>query len=175
MTEIAILANGCFWCTEAIFKKIKGVVSVVPGYIGGDIPNPTYEQVCTGKTNHAEAVQITFEANVITYAKLLDVFWHTHNPTTLNKQGADVGTQYRSAIFYTSEEQKAIAEKSKLDLDLSGTYSDPVVTEITKATIFYPAENYHHDYFNNNPTAGYCQLVIQPKLEDFWKRYKELI
>ncbi|GIK83968.1 MAG: peptide methionine sulfoxide reductase MsrA [Patescibacteria group bacterium] len=175
MTETATFANGCFWCTEALFQQLKGVTSVIPGYTGGKRKNPTYEQVSTGVSGHAEAIQITFDPTIISYETLLDVFWHTHNPTTLNKQGFDVGTQYRSAIFYHDEKQKEIAEKSLQAIKKEGVYADPIVTEITQFDVFYPAENYHKDYYKKHPDAPYCTIVIKPKLEKFWKRYKHLI
>lgn len=175
MTETATLANGCFWCTEALFQQLKGVISVTPGYTGGQRENPTYDQVATGVSGHAEAIQIIFDPATVNYETLLDVFWHTHNPTTLNKQGYDVGTEYRSAIFYHDEKQKEIAEKSLSTIEKEELYSDPIVTEITKFAVFYPAENYHKDYYKKNSDAPYCKFVIEPKLEKFWKRYKHLI
>lgn len=174
MTETATIANGCFWCTEAIFQQLKGVDSVIPGYSGGSRKNPSYEQVSTGVSGHAEAIQIKFDPNVISFETLLDVFFHTHNPTTLNRQGADVGTQYRSAIFYHDEKQKKTAQTVLDNIKKEGIYSDPIVTEITKFNEFYPAENYHKDYYKKNPNAPYCKFVIEPKLEKFWKKYKHL-
>ncbi len=173
MTELetATLANGCFWCTEAVFKRLKGVVSVIPGYSGGQRENPSYEQVSSGATGHAEAIQIKFDPKILPYEKLLDIFFHTHNPTTLNQQGNDIGTQYRSAIFYHDEQQKQIAEKSKTDLENSHYYKDPIVTEIVPFTHFYEAENYHQDYYNNNRNAPYCTFVIDPKLQKLLKEY----
>lgn len=173
-TEIATLANGCFWCTETLFLQLRGVVSVTPGYTGGTIGTPEYEEVARGATGHAEAIQIVFDPNVISFETLLDVFFHTHNPTTLNRQGADVGTQYRSAIFYHSPEQKEIAEKSLKAFEAEHLYNDPVVTEITQASAFYPAEKYHRDFYKKNPNALYCKFVIDPKLQAFWQRYKHL-
>ena len=167
----ATLANGCFWCTEAIFGRLDGVKSVLPGYSGGSLENPSYEQVCTGRTGHAEAAQIEYDPNIMSYEKLLDVFWHTHDPTTLNRQGNDVGTQYRSAIFYHSDEQKQIAEKSKKELEERHVFNDPIVTEIVPLITFYPAENYHKKYFDNNKDAPYCRFVIEPKVEKLLKRY----
>ena len=167
----ATFANGCFWCTEAIFTRINGVNSVVPGYSGGTIENPSYEQVCTGGTGHAEVAQIEFEPDIISFKKLLDVFWHTHDPTTLNRQGNDVGTQYRSAIFYHDEEQKQIAEKSKKEIGESGLYNDPIVTEIVPLIMFYPAEDYHKKYYEQNQDASYCMYVIEPKVQKLLKQY----
>src|SRR5579859_3826572 len=149
-TDTAILAGGCFWCTEAIFKRLKGVISIAPGYAASNVPNPSYRAVCTGETGAAEAIEITYDPAVISYDKLLEVFWHLHDPTTLNRQGNDVGTQYRSAIFYLNEEQKEIALASKEATDKARLYKKPIVTEITAFTNFYPAEDYHHDYFDNN-------------------------
>jgi len=167
--KAAVFAGGCFWCTEAIFNELKGVKKVVSGYTGGKVANPTYKQVTTGLTGHAECTQITYDPELVTFAELLEVFWMTHDPTTLNRQGADSGTQYRSAIFYTDEDQKqeAIAWKAKLDKEK--IWSDPIVTEITKLEKFYPAEDYHQEYYENNPNQGYCRIVITPKLEKFKK------
>ncbi|OGH69079.1 MAG: peptide-methionine (S)-S-oxide reductase [Candidatus Magasanikbacteria bacterium RIFCSPHIGHO2_01_FULL_47_8] len=173
--ETATLAGGCFWCTEAVFKRLKGVISVMPGYAGGAVPNPTYTQVSDGDTGYAEATQIVFDPAVIPYATLLDVFWAAHNPTTLNQQGNDVGTQYRSAIFYHSEEQKKTAEESKKHVEESGKYKDPVVTEITEFTNFYPAEKEHLDFYNRNREYGYCRLVIDPKIQKLYKDFGGLI
>ena len=163
-TEIATLANGCFWCSEAIFSRLKGVKSVLPGYSGGKVENPSYDDVCTGRTGHAEAAQIEFDPTVISFEKLLDVFWHTHDPTTLNRQGNDVGTQYRSAIFYHNDEQRKIAENSKRGLDDRGIYKDPIVTEIMPFKKFYVAENYHKKYYEQHQDAPYCRYVIDPKI-----------
>jgi peptide-methionine (S)-S-oxide reductase len=174
MTQTATIANGCFWCTQAIFQQLKGVDSVKPGYTGGHNNNPSYEQVGTGNSGHAEAIQIIFNPEVISYETLLDVFFHTHNPTTLNKQGADAGTQYRSEIFYHDDEQKEIAKQSLTDFKKEGIYPDPIVTQISKFNKFFIAEDYHNDYYKNNPEAGYCKAVIEPKLEKFWKKYKNL-
>ena len=159
-TEIATLANGCFWCSEAIFKRLKGVKSVLPGYAGGMVENPSYEQVCTGKTGHAESTQIEFDPKLITFEKILDVFWHTHDPTTLNRQGNDVGTQYRSAIFYYNQKQKETAGKSKRDLEKEGVYKDPIVTEITDFRDFYVAEDYHKNYYENNQALHIAILLL---------------
>ena len=172
-TEIATLANGCFWCSEAVFSRLKGVKSVVPGYSGGKIEEPSYEDVCTGRTGHAEAAQIEFDPAVISFEKLLDVFWHTHDPTTLNRQGADVGTQYRSAIFYHDDRQREIAENSKRELEEEGIYNDPIVTEITPFKNFYIAENYHKKYYENHQDAQYCKFVIEPKIRKLLKQYEK--
>lgn len=163
-TEIITLGAGCFWCIEAVLEKIDGVTGVVSGYMGGHVKNPTYEEVCTKTTGHAEVVQVTFDPEVLPLGELLDHFWKLHDPTTLNRQGADEGPQYRSAIFYQSDEQKTIAEASKKKTDEAKLYKDPIVTEITKATTFFPAEDYHQDFYRNNPNYGYCRVVIAPKL-----------
>ena len=168
---IATFGNGCFWCTEAIFQQLKGVESVYPGYIGGHVKNPTYAEVCTGNTGHAEAIQIKYDPAVISYRELLDVFFYTHDPTTLNRQGNDVGTQYRSAIFYHDKEQKAAAEKIINQLTAEEVYDDPIVTEVTAYDVFYLAEDYHKNYYNNNKNQGYCRAVINPKLDKFMKKY----
>ena len=172
-TEIATFGGGCFWCTEAIFSSLKGVQSVESGYSGGKTKNPTYQEVCTGETGHAEVIQITFNPKVISFHELLEVYWETHDPTTLNRQGADVGTQYRSVIFYHSPEQKEIAEKYKAELNKENVFNKPVVTEITVFDHFYKAEDYHQEYFANHPNQGYCQFVIVPKLEKFRKIFKD--
>ncbi len=171
-TETATFGGGCFWCTEAIFRSLKGVETVESGYSGGETKNPTYQEVCTGETGHAEVIQITFEPNVVSFRELLEVFWETHDPTTLNRQGADSGTQYRSVVFYHSPEQKEIAEKYKSALNKENVYHQPVVTEITAFDQFYKAENYHQNYFTNNRSQGYCQFVIVPKIEKFRKIFK---
>mgnify|MGYP001596470141 CR=1 FL=1 len=171
MNETATLAVGCFWCTEAIFKRLKGVQSVLPGYSGGTTQNPTYEQVCSGTPGHAEAIQIKFDEALIPFEKILDIFWHTHNPTTLNQQGNDIGTQYRSAIFYHDEKQKKVAEKSKESLEKEHLYPDPIVTEIVPFEKFYEAENYHKDYFDKNKNQSYCTMVIDPKIHKLLKEY----
>ena len=168
---IATFGNGCFWCTEAIFQQLEGVETVLPGYTGGEVKNPTYKAVCAGTTGHAEAIQITFDPKVITYRELLDVFFYTHDPTTLNRQGNDVGTQYRSAIFYHDEQQKMDAEKMISQLTSEKVYDDAIVTEITSLDVFYVAEDYHIDYYNNNKNQGYCRAVINPKLDKFVKKY----
>jgi peptide-methionine (S)-S-oxide reductase len=172
-TRIAVFAGGCFWCTEAMFSQLKGVKKVISGYSGGKVANPTYNQVCTGLTGHAECTQITYDPEQVTFGELLEVFWMTHDPTTLNRQGADSGTQYRSAIFYTDEVQKeeAIAYKAKLEKEK--IWKDPIVTEITKYEKFYPAEDYHQEYYKNNPNQGYCRIVITPKLEKFRKVFAD--
>ena len=162
--ETATFAGGCFWCTEAIFQRLKGVESYLPGYAGGEVPSPTYQQVCEGTTGHAEAIQIQFDPQVISYEKLLEIFWHTHNPTTLNRQGNDEGPQYKSVIFYHDEKQKNIAEKSREEVEKSKLYSDPIVTEIVPFTNFYEAEDYHKNYYENNRNQGYCSFVIDPKI-----------
>jgi len=173
-TDTATFGTGCFWCTEAIFKELEGVISVTSGYSGGSVPNPTYKEVCTGETGHAETVQIVYDPAKITFDELLEVFWQVHDPTTLNRQGADVGTQYRSAIFYRDDEQKQKAEKYKAELDKSGAINKPIVTEITKFDKFYSAEDYHQDYYaNNSNTNPYCSIVIRPKLEKFEKVFKK--
>jgi len=170
--EIATLANGCFWCSEAIFKKIKGVKYILPGYTGGTPKNPSYDQVCTGMTGHAESIQIKFDPKVISFEKILNIFWHTHDPTTLNRQGNDVGTQYRSAIFYHNEKQKEIAENSKKDLEKENIYKKPIVTEITPFKNFYVAEDYHKDYYENHKNDPYCNFIIDPKLYKLLQKYR---
>ena len=170
--EIAIFGNGCFWCTEAIFMQLKGVESVLPGYSGGKIKNPSYKEVCTGNTGHAEVIQIIFDPNIISYRELLEVFFYTHDPTTLNRQGNDVGTQYRSAIFYNSKNQKEDAELIIRQLEAEGVYDRKIVTEITAFDVFYPAEDYHQNYYNNNKDQPYCRAVINPKLDKFVKKYQ---
>jgi peptide-methionine (S)-S-oxide reductase len=163
--EVATFGAGCFWCTEAVFERIDGVKSVKSGYMGGHVKNPTYKQVCGGDTGHAEVTRIEFDPKKVSYARLLETYWHMHDPTSLNRQGADEGTQYRSAIFYYSEEQKKTAEQSKKALEASGDYKKPIVTQIVPASEFYEAENYHQDYFNNNREAPYCRMIIAPKLK----------
>jgi len=170
--EILTFGSGCFWCTEAVFQQLKGVTSVVSGYAGGHVENPSYEQVTTGRTGHAEVCQIQFDSEQISFEDLLEVFFNTHDPTTLNRQGNDVGTQYRSVIFYHNEEQKKIAERVKEELDRSGTWKNPIVTEIVPFEKFYKAEGYHQNYYRNNPNQGYCRLVIAPKLNKFEKVFK---
>ncbi|HHZ78125.1 MAG TPA: peptide-methionine (S)-S-oxide reductase MsrA [Candidatus Lambdaproteobacteria bacterium] len=163
--ESATLGGGCFWCLEAVYSRLDGVRSISPGYAGGKVQDPTYEQVCSGETGHAEVVQISFDPQKTSYETLLDWFWRCHDPTTLNRQGGDVGTQYRSVIFYQNELQKTEAYESKKNAGKSGMYVDPIVTEISALTDFYSAEDYHHDYYSNNSNAGYCTYIIQPKLE----------
>ncbi len=169
----AIFANGCFWCTEAIFRELEGVEKVEAGYIGGFVENPTYKAVCTGQTGHAEALRIYFDASKTSFNELLDVFFATHNPTTLNRQGADVGTQYRSEIFYLNDAQKKASEKFIKALKTAKVFDDAIVTKISKATAFYKAEDYHQNYYNNNKSQGYCNAVINPKLQKFRKHFKE--
>ncbi|MFW9966995.1 MAG: peptide-methionine (S)-S-oxide reductase MsrA [Candidatus Thorarchaeota archaeon] len=170
--EIATFAAGCFWCVEAVFQQLKGVASVVSGYTGGNTDNPTYNEVLTGKTGHAEACQIEFDPEQITFEELLEVFFETHDPTTLNRQGNDIGTQYRSAIFYHDESQKKAADRYKEKLGASGAWKNPIVTQITPFTKFYRAEDYHQNYFRNNPNQQYCRFVIKPKVEKFEKVFK---
>jgi peptide-methionine (S)-S-oxide reductase len=169
---IATLGAGCFWCVEAVFQQLKGVERVVSGYAGGQVEKPTYRQVCTGTTGHAEAVQVTFDPEVISFEELLEVFWRTHDPTTLNRQGADVGTQYRSAIFYHDDGQRAAAEKSKREAQAAGLWPNPIVTEIVAFTNFYAAEDYHQNYYRDNPEQGYCRMVIDPKIRKFHKEFQ---
>jgi len=171
-TDTATFGNGCFWCTEAIFQQLNGVVSATSGYSGGHVANPSYEEVCEKNTGHAEALQIVYDPAVITFDELLEVFWQTHDPTTLNRQGNDVGPQYRSVIFYHSAKQKERAEHYKAELDKSGAFNQPVVTAIEPFKNFYPAEDYHQDYYNKNGNAPYCTFVIRPKLEKFEKVFK---
>jgi len=172
-TEIAILGAGCFWCIEAIFQQLIGVESVKSGYSGGHIKNPGYKEVCTGRTGHAEVAQIEFDANLISFTDILEVFWKVHDPTTLNRQGNDVGTQYRSVVFYTSDEQKKLAEAYKKQLDESGVFQNPIVTEITEFGVFYLAENEHGNYFNLHKEEQYCQFVVRPKVEKFQKAFEK--
>lgn len=167
----ATLAGGCFWCLEAVYVEVEGVEEVVSGYTGGSTPNPTYEQVCTGTTGHAEAVQITYDPDVISYQDVLEIFFSVHDPTTLNRQGADVGTQYRSAIFYHSAEQRDIAQEMIAELDAANRWDRPIVTEVEPLETFYPAEDYHQQYYENHPRRGYCQMVIAPKLAKFRKKF----
>ncbi|MCK5124455.1 MAG: peptide-methionine (S)-S-oxide reductase MsrA [Dehalococcoidia bacterium] len=174
--EVAILAGGCFWCLEAVFKEIAGVEKVVSGYTGGITVNPTYEQVCTGKTGHAEAVQVSFDPSRISYREILEIFFSIHDPATLNRQGGDVGTQYRSVIFYNSEQQKTIAEELIAELNTAHLWKNPVVTQIVPLHTFYSAEEYHQGYFANHPEQGYCRAVISPKLSKFrqqWSKHLE--
>ncbi|WP_197231048.1 peptide-methionine (S)-S-oxide reductase MsrA [Novipirellula artificiosorum] len=161
---VATLAGGCFWCTEAVYERIDGVGDVVSGYIGGQVVNPNYTQVCTGRTGHAEAVEVHFDPSKRTFEEILEIFFKTHDPTTLNRQGPDTGTQYRSGIFYHNQEQKQIAEKYIEKLNQSGEFNRPIVTKLEPATVFYPAEEYHQDYYRRNPNAGYCQMVVRNKV-----------
>ena len=171
--EVATLGGGCFWCLEAVFEETRGVLAVVNGYAGGDVVNPRYEQVSMGKTNHAEVVQVTFDANIVSYEEILKIFWLIHDPTTLNRQGNDIGTQYRSVIFYHDAKQKEVAEASiKL---FSTKFLNPIVTQLLPMPTFYKAEDYHQDYFKNNPNQGYCSFVVAPKVEKFKGVYKDLV
>jgi peptide-methionine (S)-S-oxide reductase len=172
-SAVATFGAGCFWCTEAVFENLKGVTDVVSGYAGGKIPDPTYEQVCTGRTGHAEVCQIHYNPDEVKFVELLEVFWKTHDPTTLNQQGADKGTQYRSVVFYHDDEQKRIAEVYKNKLDESGAFPAKIVTEISPLPKFYVAEDYHQDYYRNNPGQGYCMAVVRPKVEKFKKVFKD--
>lgn len=173
ITEKALLGGGCFWCIEAVYSRTMGVESAISGYAGGARKNPSYEQVCSGATGHAEVVEITFDSSVIAYDEILDIFWLIHNPTTLNQQGADRGTQYRSVIYYYNEEQKAIAEGSVQKAQ--SEWSDPIVTELSPVPEFYPAEGYHQDYYSVHPTQGYCHMVVRPKVEKFMKEFPEKV
>ena len=173
--ETATFGSGCFWCTEAIFLNLDGVTKVVSGYTGGKDKNPTYKEVCSGLTGHAEVIQLTFDPEKVTYDQLLEIFWQTHDPTTLNQQGADVGTQYRSVIYYHSDEQKRSAEFYRSRLEEEGAFDKPIVTEISSAATFYKAEDYHQNYYNLNNNAPYCSYVIQPKLEKFKKAFKDML
>ncbi len=170
--ELTTLGSGCFWCTEAVYQQLKGVETVISGYSGGQLENPSYKQVTTGRTGHAEVCQIQFDSEQISFEDMLEVFFSTHDPTTLNRQGDDVGTQYRSVIFYHNDVQREIAERVKREFDGSGTWKNPIVTEIGPYEKFYSAEDYHQNYFRNNPNQGYCQLVIAPKLKKFEKVFK---
>ena len=165
--EVATLGSGCFWCSEAVYSELIGVVKVEPGYAGGIVPDPTYEQVCTDRTGHAEVAQVTFDPGRLTFKELLEVFFSTHDPTSLNRQGADVGTQYRSVIFYHSSDQKQTAETMIRELTYQKVFKSPIVTQVVGLTKFYPAEDYHRDYYRRNPGQGYCQVVIAPKLSKF--------
>ncbi|WP_339610595.1 peptide-methionine (S)-S-oxide reductase MsrA [uncultured Planktosalinus sp.] len=171
--KLATFAGGCFWCTEAVFQRIKGVLSVVPGYIGGAVKNPAYREVCTGRTGHAEAIQLRYDSTVISFEELLEVFFATHDPTTLNQQGNDKGTQYRSAVFYNSEFQKNATEKMITSLNKAGTFENSIVTDVTAAPVFYKAEIDHFEYFNRNQDQMYCQMVIAPKLKKIKDNFKE--
>lgn len=169
--EIATFGAGCFWCTEAVFLNVNGVEKVESGYSGGKIKNPSYREICTGTTGHAEVTQITFDSKMVTFEELLEVFWNTHDPTTLNRQGADEGTQYRSVVFYHNESQKSTAEDYKKQLEASRLFKNPIVTEISPIKDFYKAEDYHQNYFALNPNQSYCQYVIRPKVEKFKKQF----
>jgi len=171
--EVVTLGGGCFWCLEAVYDRLKGVEDVVSGYAGGYVPSPSYQQVCTGATGHAEVVQITFDPAIITFRDILDVFFTIHDPTTPNRQGADVGTQYRSAIFYHTDEQRAVAEQTIAELDAAGVWDAPIVTEVTPLTAFYPAEDYHQEYYARNPNQGYCRMVIAPKVAKLRQHFLE--
>ncbi len=171
--EVATLGAGCFWCVEAVFKELEGVLDVESGYMGGHVINPTYEQVCSKTTGHAEVCRLTYDPAKITFDEILQVFWTAHDPTTLNRQGADEGPQYRSAVFYHSDEQKQLAKKYKKELDESGAFRNPIVTEITAASVYYKAEGYHQDYYELNPNDRYCQLVAQPKIDKVRKVFKD--
>jgi peptide-methionine (S)-S-oxide reductase len=174
-SEIATLAGGCFWCTEAVLQKLRGVEKVVPGYTGGHVADPTYNAVCAGATGHAEAVQVTFDPDVISYEQLLEVYFELHDPTTLNRQDADVGTQYRSAVFYHSESQREAVERVIAAVNASSKHADPVVTEVSPASSFYEAEDYHHNFYEDNKNYPYCSIVISPKVTKLYKTFGELV
>jgi len=173
--EVATLAGGCFWCIEGVFREVNGVENVVSGYTGGTAVNPTYEQVCTGKTGHAESVQVSFNPSKISYREILEIFFSIHDPTTLNMQGADVGTQYRSAIFYHNEQQKQVAEELIRELNKANLWDKPIVTQIVPLDTFYPAEEYHQEYFSRHPEQAYCQMVISPKIGKFRKQWTKYL
>jgi len=173
--EVAVFGGGCFWCTEAVFSELNGVIDVIPGYAGGNFKNPTYADVCSGETGHAEVVKVTFNPTIISYNQLLDVFFKIHDPTTLNRQGADIGTQYRSVIFFTSKEQEELAKQKISKLNTEKVFPKPVVTEISELPFFYEAEKYHHNYLKNNPMQPYCKFVINPKVEKFRRTFSPLI
>lgn len=170
--ELATFGAGCFWCTEAVFQNVRGVSKVVSGYAGGKVKNPTYREICTGTTGHAEVAQITFDPSKVSFVELLEVFWNTHDPTTLNKQGADEGTQYRSVVFYHNDDQRQAATDYKKQLEASKVFKNPIVTEISPLPDYYPAENYHQNYFELNPNQSYCQYVVRPKVEKFKKQFQ---
>lgn len=172
-TKTIILGGGCFWCTEAVYQDLKGVVKVESGYCGGQIKNPSYKEVCNGTTGHAEVIKITFDPSIITYKDLVDIFWHVHDPTTLNKQGNDIGTQYRSVVFYANEEEKKLAEQSRFEAQTQKIWKDPIITSLEPLSEFYKAEDYHQNYYKANPNQGYCVYVINPKVEKFRKEYKD--
>ncbi len=171
--QLATFGSGCFWCTEAVFQRVAGVEKVESGYAGGKVKNPTYKEICSGLTGHAEVIRLTYDPNKVSFEALLEIFWKTHDPTTLNRQGNDIGTQYRSVIFYHNEEQRNLAEAYRHKLDESGVFDRPVVTEISPATTFYVAENYHQDYYNLNGNAPYCAFIIQPKVEKLKKVFSD--
>lgn len=171
--EVATLGGGCFWCVEAVFEEIRGVADVVSGYAGGSVPDPTYRQVCSGRTGHAEVVQVSFDPDVVSYREILEVFFTTHDPTTPNRQGADVGTQYRSVVFYHDEEQERIVQEVIEDFEARGVWDDPIVTQVEPLPAFYRAEDYHQDYFSQNPNQPYCQMVIAPKVSKLRRQYLE--
>ena len=173
--QVAVFGGGCFWCTEAVFEELRGVISIMPGYTGGTVPNPTYDAVCTGETGHAEATRIIFDPTQVSYHDLLTVFFATHDPTTLNRQGNDVSTQYRSAIFYATPEQEVEAEKFIADLTATDPNGRPIVTEVMPLGEFYDAEDYHRQYFKNHPEKGYCQVIIEPKVEKLQKQFANLL
>ena len=173
LPDTATFGAGCFWCVEAVFQEMKGVIKVTSGYSGGEVKNPSYKEVCTGLTGHAEVCQIVYNPNEVSFKELLEAFWQTHDPTTINRQGNDAGTQYRSVIFYHNEAQKQLAEKYKAELDKSGAFAKPIVTAIDPFTKFYPAEDYHQNYYNQNGDAPYCQYIIQPKVEKFKKVFHD--
>lgn len=174
-TEIAVLGGGCFWCTEAVFKMLRGVVSVVPGYTGGKTEHPTYEDVCTGNTGHAEVIRIEYDPALVSFKTLLTIFFASHDATTLNRQGNDVGTQYRSVIFYTTDDQKKVAEAFIRELDASASEGDPIVTMVESLVKFYPAEDYHKNYFERNGSNSYCEIVIAPKLQKVQEKFAEIL
>ena len=167
-----ILGGGCFWCTEAVYQDLKGVIQVESGYCGGQMKNPSYKDICTGTTGHAEVIKITYDPSIITFKDIVDIFWHVHDPTTLNRQGNDAGTQYRSVVFYANEEEKKLAEQSKFEAQTQKIWNDPIVTTFEPLSIFYKAEDYHQNYYKTNPNQGYCVYVISPKVEKFRKEYK---
>ena len=171
--EVATLGGGCFWCTEAVFRELKGILKVESGYSGGTVANPSYQQVCTGRTGHAEVAQITFDPQIISYKEILEIFFTVHDPTTLNRQGPDAGTQYRSVIFYHNNQQKVMAEQVIKEITNAGIWDAPIVTQVEPLTAFYKAEDYHQQYFENNPAQPYCQIVIAPKVRKFREHYRE--
>jgi peptide-methionine (S)-S-oxide reductase len=174
-TEVVTLGGGCFWCTEAVFLRLRGVKKVTSGYTGGSVSNPTYEQICTGRTGHAEVIRVEFDPSIISFEQILDVFFHTHDPTTLNRQGADRGTQYRSVVFFNSKQQKDKATELIHKLDDSEDFDEPIVTTLEELNEFYSAEDYHQNYYDLNPNQGYCRAVIDPKMAKFQKRYRKLL